>query len=379
MKLSLAFAAVSFAASTLCAQTTAPQPGDAQEQPAPYSGGFAHGLREIEALAGKGDTQAALAIADALLAPSRFARWHENTLAGSGWRSNLVRAADPLFDALGWNEPAAERAAVQYARGVVLSLAQRSQEAEQAFEFARSLAGPGPLRLDAIYDLGFLALERGEALRAQIPELNPAPGGPGSAQLATPPAAPAPGGGEPPDPIELARAAYLDAREHFVERLRSDFDDADTQANVELIQRRLAELKQLEKKREEQKKEQQQKKDKQDEQSKQDQDKSNENKDPDQQKDSKDQPPDEQKPKPEEPKDKQPEDAQDKKKEEQDQQAQKKDDPSKNEQQPEPKEELLTKEEMMRLLDLLKQREEQGQRLQQQLHHARRVKVKKDW
>ena len=35
--------------------------------------------------------------------------------------------------------------------------------------------------------------------------------------------------------------------------------------------------------------------------------------------------------------------------------------------------------EMTRLLDVLKQREQQWKKLQQQLHQARRAKVKKDW
>jgi hypothetical protein len=41
--------------------------------------------------------------------------------------------------------------------------------------------------------------------------------------------------------------------------------------------------------------------------------------------------------------------------------------------------EQLTKEEVMRLLDTLKDREEEGKKLLEQLRRVRRAKVKKDW
>ena len=66
-----------------------------------------------------------------------------------------------------------------------------------------------------------------------------------------------------PDPLQTARAAYLAAKEPLIERLRADWRDEDTRANLELIQRRLAELDEIERRREEQRQEQQQDQDQQ--------------------------------------------------------------------------------------------------------------------
>src|SRR5690606_24191728 len=132
----------------------------------------------------------------------------------------------------------------------------RREQACLAFESARLLAGPGALRLDATYDLGSLFLAAGEEQRAKLPEISGQP-----AQPPPPPPVAAPGGAAPqapPDPLQLARAAYLAARERLVERLRMDWRDPDTQANVELVQRRLRELDEIERQREQEKKEQEQ-------------------------------------------------------------------------------------------------------------------------
>ncbi|HEV8113751.1 MAG TPA: hypothetical protein VGR31_13325 [Planctomycetota bacterium] len=349
-----------------------------------WHGTLADGLAEVQRLSDAQKPDEALAVTDQLLAPGRFARWREDASAHPGWKRTLVEAADPVFAAVGLSDltPAA-RAAIHQARGVVLAHAARRSEANESFEKARALAGPGELRLDATYDLGWTALADGEEFRAQIPEL----GGPAAApQAAAAQQAPgAPGTPEKPDPLELARAAYLRAREHFVERMKADWRDEDTRANVELVQKRLRELAEIQKKREEQKKqqEQDQKDQQQKDQDKKDQDqKDKDKKDPQKQdkpsdeKDRDQKKPDDQKNPDEKPKDeKKPEDTP----KDQPSDAEKQD-KDKKEAQPQPaKEQALTKEEVMRILDTLKEREEEGKKLLDQLRRSRRAKVKKDW
>jgi hypothetical protein len=340
---------------------------------------LAQGLADISRLSDAGKPDEALAVADQLLAPDRFARWREAATAQPGWKRTLVEAADPVLAAIGFSDlsPAA-RATIFHARGVVLARASRPSEADEAFEKARALAGPGDLRLDATYDLGWDALTAGEAFRAQIPELGGKPPDPQAA-------AAAPGQPPPPDPLELARAAYLKARGHFVERLRTDARDEDSRANVELVQKRLRELAEIQKKREEQKKqqEQDQKDQQQKDQDKKDQDQKDKDKKDPQNKDKPSDAGDKDQKKPDE--QKKPEDKPkgDKKKDEppKDQASdQDKKDKDKKEAQPQSAEQQpLTKEEVMRILDTLKDREEEGKKLLEQLRRSRRAKVKKDW
>ena len=332
----------------------------APETPAvePWPGTLAEGLAEVERLGASGATAEGLALAERLLAPTRAARWREEATKKPGWRRTLVEAASPLLGAFGIAGLSdAERATIHHARGVLLARATDGSRpaAVEAFERARALAGPGDLRLDATYDAGWTWLAEGEAHRAKIPEIAgtaPAPAQPPSAD---PPA---------PDPIALARTAYLQARARFVDRIAISASDEDTRANLELVQRRLRELDEIEKKREEQKKEQEQPKDEppkdpQDQEQQEDPEKDSESKQ-DQQP-----PPDEKKPEepPKDPNEEQPSEPKDPKQE--------KKNPS--------KEELLTREEVMRLLDILKEREEEGKKLQEQLRASRRVAVKKDW
>jgi hypothetical protein len=369
---------VSLAIALLVAQA-APPP--AEKPPvAPWKGSLADGLREMRKLSDAGKPDDALAVADRILTPDKFATWREETTAKPGWKRTLVEDADPVLAAVGLSDLSpVERATVHFARGVVLAHAEKRGEAGEAFEKSRALAGPGDLRLDATYDLGWTALEEGETLRKQIPELGgtppgqpPQPAQPGQptspqAQLQQQLQGQAPQG---PDPLQLARAAYTLARERFVERLKADARDPDSRANVELAQKRLKELAEIQKKREEEKqKQEQQKKD----QQKKDQDKKDQDKqDKDQQKKddaqdpNKDQKSDEQKKKEEE-----------QKKEQEDQ---KKKEQEKKDAKPDAsKDQLLTKEEIMRLLDTLKDREEEGKKLMERLKRANRAKVKKDW
>ncbi len=338
--------------------------------PKPWHGTLAQGLAEVRRLSEADKTDDALALSEQLLAPNGFARWRERATEKPGWKKSVVEAAGPVFEAIGLSDlTPAERASVQFARGVALVRAEKRAESDEAFEKARALAGPGELRLDATYDLGWTALEEGEKLRAKIPELN---GGAAAAPLAANPAGPDP---TAPDPLDLARAAFSKARERFVGTLKANAKDEDARANVELAQKRLRELAEIQKKREEEKQKQdQQKKDEQ----KKDQDKKDQDKKDPQKKDSSSDDKDKKKPD-EQPKDDKPKDDKQKKDEPKDQESDK-DKKEKKQAQPQPsKEEQLTKEEVMRLLDTLKDREEEGKKLLEQLRRARRAKVKRDW
>lgn len=351
----------------------------------PYDGSLAEGLGEVHALSSAGHFEEALVLCARLLAPTRFDAWRERQLSDSGVMKRVVEAAAPGFDLLGLSAISPqERAAVRYAEGIVASAAGDRARAESAFQAARSLAGPGELRLASIYNLGVGALLEGEESRAKIPEIQgggAAPGAPAPPPTPAPaPPSATPGAAPEPDPLDLARAAYLRAKGHLVERVRAQWDDADTRANLELVQRRLKELDEIQRKREEQKKEQEKK----DQDQKQDQD---DQKKDDQKKDG-EQDPDK---KPDDPKDKDPNEQnkpEDEKKEPPKEEpkpddAQKPDDKKAQEPKeappPESLEKLLTKEEMMRLLDILKQHEDEGQKLQAQLRQSRRAKVRKDW
>jgi len=360
----------------------APAPAPVVE---PWKGSLAEGLAEMERLSAAGKTDESLAVAESLLAPDAFERWRASATAQPGWKRTAVEAAGPLFGAFGFAARSdAERATVHHARGVVLAAAEGQRTAAaDAFERARALAGPGELRLDATYDAGWTWLAEGEAQRAKLPEISgsapsaPAPGG-------TPPAgaAPATGAAPPePDPLPLARAAYLQASERFVDRVKLDPSDADTRANLELVHRRLRELAEIQKKREEEKKkqEQQQKDQEKKDQDSKDQQKDGEKKDDEKNPDSK---PQEKKDDKKDPADPKPDAKPPKDQESPPQQPEQPTDPKDPKKASKPKagqEELLTREEVMRLLDILKDREEEGKKILEQLRAARRVSVKKDW
>ena len=337
----------------------------------PWKGTLAQGLAEMQRLSEQNQPDGALAIAERLLAPDGFSRWRERATAQPGWKRTVVLAADPLFAAVGLSELGpVERASVQFAKGVALARAEKRADAAPAFETARALAGPGDLRLDSTYDLGWIALEEGEAQRARIPEISGQPAAVPAAPAPTPAGA-APGPPPPADPLELARAAYLAARERFVEHLKAGSGDEDARANAELAQKRLRELDKIQQKREEEKQKQEQ--EKKDQQKKDQQQKDQDKKDDpnkDQDKKDQDQKDADKKDSPEKKPDEKPKE--DKKDEESDK--------AKKSQPPQAsKEEPLTKEEVMRLLDTLKDREEEGRKLQEQLRRSRRAKVKKDW
>jgi hypothetical protein len=352
-------------------------------EPKPWSGTVAEGFAQMRSLAEKLQLESARTVADALLAPNSFLRWKLDLAERGGWRKGIVDAVDPVLDLAGWNglDPDA-RAEVWYAKGVIASLGKEREAADAAFWKARGMSSDVTLQRDAIYDLGVLALQAGEEERAKLPEVSGKPAQPAMPMPTLPGQPPQggglPGGGQPgaapsPDPLQLARAAYLQAREHFVDRLRSEWQHADTQANVELCLKRLRELDEIEKKRkeEEQKKkdeqkqeqkqdqQQQDKKDEKSDEEKKDEEQQDEEKDPNEPKE------DEKKPeeKPPEPKD---------------EEAEKKDE-KKDAQPTEAKDDQMSPAEITQLLDRLQRLEEEWKKLQAQMKAARRGKVKKDW
>ena len=316
---------------------------------------------------------------------------HEPEAAEQAARAILEHA-----DALGLSE--VQRAKAHYALGVITATRVREEAkdvegqreaARDAFSSARALAGPGELRLNATYDLGALELDHAEAVRATIPEV--------SGQPAAPPPAPAPGAvplppSEPADPLQAARELYGAAKTWFVERLRMDWHDEDTRADLELIQRRLQQLDEIEKQREQQKQQQQ-------DPNQQNQDQKDQKQDPKDQKDKQDkdqkgqdpQDPEQQDPKEgDEPEDQQQPQPGDEKPDEQKQEPQPGEESEQKEGEPQdaqqpkpgeaqPQERVLTREEVMQLLDKLGELEKQQKALEAMKRAKSRAKTKRDW
>jgi len=283
-----------------------------------------------------------------------------------------------------------QRAEVQYALGLVHTAAAQAPadpsgpppdilEAAPAFESARALAGPGELRLDATYNLGGVFLAEGERLRATIPEIAGAANPGSQQQVVGPPGLPPPGGAaDGNDPLERARSAYETSKEHLIERLRADWRDADTRANLELIQRRLKELDELERQREEQQQEQEQEQDQEGEDGEGEEGENQESDEEPEGEDAENQDPSESDAEgdPEQP---QPEGGEQPNETEETQ-------PPEGEPEPQPpvdpselQERHLTREEVMRLLDRLAELEQQREKLDELLRESSRVPVPRDW
>jgi len=284
-----------------------------------------------------------------------------------------------------------QRAEVQYAHGVLLSARHEAPpdpltpppdilEAAPPFDSARALAGPTALRLDATYNLGVVFLLEGERLRKTIPELAQQTG-PRSANVPVPAPAPAlpPGSDPSSDPLQRARTAYDTAKEHLIERLKADWRDEDTRANLELIQRRLHELDQIEKQREEQQQEQdQEQQDEEGEEGEGEEGEDQESGEESEGEDSEEEDPSEsdsegdpenQKPEGGPPREQETQETEPPEEGGEAQQA----DPG------ELQERLLTREEVMRLLDRLSKLEEERELLDAALRESQRVPVPRDW
>lgn len=311
------------------------------EAPRPDTKAAIHGVViEVAALSEAEDFEAARALLDA----------HEERMNAAPERT--------WFERWTGEAPASleVRALLTHARGVLEMRAGELNAAAEALARARAEAGPGSLRLDATYDLGVLHLEQGELYRAQIPELS-------NGAVAPPPAAPA-DGEEPEDPLDLAREQYLKARAWFIERLSLDWQDVDTQANAQLVQRRLRELDELEKEREQQEQEEQEQEegDGESEEGEEGEESSEDEEQPGE--DSQDNAEGEREPE-------EPEGSEGEEEEEQE--------GEEEASEPEAEELHLTQEEMQRLLDALREIEEEGENVQEALRRVGRQGVDKDW
>ncbi len=281
------------------------------------------------------------------------------------WQEALAAADAALADraSLELSEP--ELAELHFARGVVLlsrelepegdpEMPDGFQPAERAFQSARALSGPGALRLDATYDLGLVHFHEGERAREQIPEV--------SGAALQPDTAP----GE--DPLAQARGAYSNAKDVFLERLRADWRDEDTRANLELLQKRLKELDEIERQRKEEEERDEQ-------QQESEQDSQDEPSEPQSDATGKEEPPEDQSPENQPGKDQPPGEDQ----------PQSEQQPQSEEQEPgdstsaEDAERHLTREQVLQLLDKLGELEREAQALEAQIREARRVPVARDW
>jgi len=280
-----------------------------------------------------------------------------------------------------------ERAEALYTVGVARQRAGERREAIEAFLSARDLAGPGELRLDAVYDVAANLLLEAEDARQQIPEVSgqqpqgasPVPGLPAPGQ-----AAPAGGGEQGPDPLDVAEAAYRAARSAHLDRLRLDAADPDTRANLELIQRRLRELEEIRKQREQRQEDRENQQPDENQQKGDDQQQSDDQQQDDQQQDEQGQKSEDQ----QDQQDQQEQDSEDQQ-DQQEQQQQPKPEPEQESEQdqerqaqPNPaeqEEQLMSREEIQRLLDQLRDIEAQAEAVRQALAERRRVPVKKDW
>ena len=336
-------------------------PGGVQPELArvePWPAGLSNGLEELERRIAAGDHAGVRDLVRRLEAPDALARRRAEWIAAGGWRASALRAIDPAIELLRWRPRAAAIAGeLALVDGVAALGLEQWEEAQAAFLLARAEGG-GATRLEAIDALADLELAAAEALR-------PGPDGsaPAAAQVATPPGganpnAPPSAADPAEDPIAKARAAYLVARARLVERLRLERHDADARANLELVQRRLEELRRLEDQR--RREEEQQRREQQEQQDKE-----------------KDKEKDEQERQPE---DQQGQDQQEQPEEEQqdERQPSEADESKADDQAPKPAA-AMSKEEAQKLLDKLKELEEKGEELRATLLKDRRQKVDKDW
>lgn len=333
----------------------------------PFAGTFAQGMAEVAAHADDQEWDEALAVAESLLVDTRMGRVRAKLEGWSrGWSERAFGKLDVPLTWLGLEtRTAADRAEVHYATGLVHMGLSAVESADTSFELARVLAGPGTTRLDATYNLGTMDLMLGEVIRAQIPELGGTPPAPPGGPPAGPGGPGSAGDEEAPDPLEIARAAYERAKQHLVERLQADWRHANTRANLELTMRRLAELDEIERQREEQEQEQQQ------DDPNQDQDQEGEQGDPSEDQGEQEPSDEEQEGEPQEPEDQEqepePSDPEDL------------DEGEGDEPEGELEERFLTEEEMKRLLDQLREHDEEGEAMRERIRRIRRVPVKRDW
>ncbi|MFT5732045.1 MAG: chemotaxis protein histidine kinase CheA [Planctomycetota bacterium] len=360
----------------------------------PWDGTLKSGVLAMADASGEGDVDGALAIADRMLAPGATAQLRQKlNRATRGTLESVLSPVTSVLDLVGVSAlSSADRAEIEYARAVALLTGAAAAEenapglierAQMALERARA-AAPGEARMGAVYNLGTLDLLAAEAVRATIPEI----AGADAAAPAAPAAPPDPNQKDDAeeDPLPIARALYLLAREDFVELLTQAADE-NAAANVELVIRRLAELDEIEKQREEQESggekgdesEESEDSEDQEDQEKEDSEKSDESEDkpsdeenPEQQDPSED--PSEEEPEEEEPQEEpeeSPEEGEEAEPEEPD------DQPKPGEEQIEEK--TMTVEEFQRLLERNKEHQERGEEIRRIRLQSRKIPAKRDW
>ena len=136
------------------------------------------------------------------------------------------------------------QAELSYAAGVSDDMASRRIQSVDGFRTASVLAGPGELRLEALYNQAALHIEHGEELYERVEEIK------AEALQLDRMKSPSP---EPAaqDTLPAARDQFQKARDVLISRLKIDWRDRDARANIELVQRRLDKLDSIESKRDE--------------------------------------------------------------------------------------------------------------------------------
>lgn len=358
-----------------------PDGEDAQELDAELAarvaeGGFDDGFRSFASLCAKGDLAEAESLAEVLrlrVQADRSSAWLERV--GGASKALLARR---LIGGLGLGDAPAAKAVddgravlVSWTLGVARAQAGAVQGAESDFDFVRA-RGHGALRMDGMYGLGWLDLVLAETLFESIPETTGAsldPLSPGFQPSAA-------GGEEGPDPLDLAKAAYGLSLEHFLERLRLDWHDADTRANVELIQRRLRRIEEIEDERrqDEGTDRSQENPEEQDQQEDDSQESSGEEGAPsDEEQDENSDP------KESEQSDEEQEGSEEDSESESDEEVGEQDEEADDEQDAEAQEIYLTEEEMKRLLETTQQHNQEGEEMRAKMKTKGRVPTERDW
>ena len=332
---------------------------EAADEPAPiqaFAGSLEAGLAEMQRRAQEINIADAEEFAQRLMVPKRLDRVQSWLQEHAGFLG--ARGQGMTLDFLDWlglaSRTAEQRAVVHYDLGLLQAQAEAREPARASFESSIYLAA-GPTRELGTYNLGCLDLTAAEELFQQIPEVHGrtrsamSPGFVPSTQQ---------GDEEEPDYLKLSRAKYKAALGHFVQRLRLNWQDADTRANVEWIQNRLEELRKIEEKR----------------QSDEGQGMAEDDPSQDQ----------ENQPTEDEQQDGGEQGAKSEQEQSEDAQQQESEGPEgesgeENERQEREEERLLTEEEIKRLLKRLEQHDKEGERLRQLVQPRPRGRVKKDW
>lgn len=248
------------------------------------------------------------------------------------------------------------RAEFHFAGGVVRHDSGMLPQSIESFRSARALAGPGELRNDATYDAGTARLGLAELQFERARD--PASAGPPDPD------------GEPVDWLLVAESSYLRAKESLVERLRADWRDPDTRANLELIQRRLRQIAEMREQEEQEQNQQEPDPDSEDQEGEGEGDGSPQNPEEDQQPDQQPEGGDQEGDPSQELPEEQPDAALD------------------PDEMPEPQEvetgggdaeRRLSREEVLRLLETLEELDEEAAQVQALLRESRREPVEKDW